>query len=88
MTEIDGESLAREREDRERRENDRELDAFEGAVVAVYTRAQAIEDGLLVDVSEVAREVGNTRSGPTHKDPSPGIAPGEPDRAGETYIHP
>ena len=34
MTEIDSESLAREREDRERRENDRELDAFEGAVDA------------------------------------------------------
>ncbi|HTT46001.1 MAG TPA: DUF6573 family protein [Thermoplasmata archaeon] len=58
MIEIDSESLAREREDRERRENDRELDAFEGAVVVVYTRAQAIGDGLLVDVSEVAKEAG------------------------------
>jgi len=32
---------------------------FEGAeVVSVYTRAQAIEDGVLVDVSELARERG------------------------------
>ncbi len=29
-----------------------------GAVISVYTRAQAIEDGVLVDVSEVAREAG------------------------------
>ena len=32
---------------------------FEGAdLVSVYTRAQAIEDGVLVDVSETAREAG------------------------------
>lgn len=32
---------------------------FEGAeVVSVYTRAQAIEDGVLVDVSETARQRG------------------------------
>lgn len=29
-----------------------------GAPISVYTRAQAIEDGFLVDVSEHAREVG------------------------------
>lgn len=27
-------------------------------IISVYTRAQAIEDGFLVDVSEMAREVG------------------------------
>ena len=27
-------------------------------VISVYTRAQAIEDGILVDVSETAREAG------------------------------
>lgn len=32
---------------------------FEGAeVISVYTRAQAIEDGVLADVTEVAREAG------------------------------
>jgi len=29
-----------------------------GPVLSVYTRAQAIEDGILVDVSETAREAG------------------------------
>ena len=29
-----------------------------GPVISVYTRAQAIEDGVLVDVSETAREAG------------------------------
>ncbi len=29
-----------------------------GSVISVYTRAQAIEDGILVDVSETAREAG------------------------------
>ena len=29
-----------------------------GPVISVYTRAQAIEDGILVDVSETAREAG------------------------------
>ena len=31
-----------------------------GPVISVYTRAQAIEDGILVDVSETAREAGFT----------------------------
>jgi hypothetical protein len=32
---------------------------FDGAeIVSTYTRAQAIEDGMLVDVSETAREAG------------------------------
>ena len=31
-----------------------------GPVLSVYTRAQAIEDGFLVDVSETAREAGFT----------------------------
>ena len=29
-----------------------------GPVLSAYTRAQAIEDGILVDVSETAREAG------------------------------
>ena len=29
-----------------------------GPVLSVYTRAQAIEDGILVDVSDTAREAG------------------------------
>ncbi len=31
-----------------------------GPVLSAYTRAQAIEDGILVDVSETAREAGFT----------------------------
>jgi len=32
---------------------------FEDAdIVSIYTRAQAIEDGVLIDVSEIAREAG------------------------------
>lgn len=33
-------------------------DDFWGEPISVYTRAQAIEDGCLVDVSEMAREAG------------------------------
>lgn len=34
-------------------------DPFEGAeIISSYSRAQAIEDGMLVDISEMAREAG------------------------------
>lgn len=37
------------------------MNLFEGApIISAYTRAQAIEDGVLVDVSPVAREAGFT----------------------------
>lgn len=39
-------------------ENGRQKDDFWGPVIFSYTREQAIEDGLLVDVSYLAREVG------------------------------
>jgi hypothetical protein len=35
-------------------------DEFFGDVISIYTRAQAIEDGQLIDVSETAREAGFT----------------------------
>ena len=31
-----------------------------GPVISIYSRAQAIEDGILVDVSDTAREAGFT----------------------------
>jgi len=34
------------------------LDPIFGEVISTYTREQAIEDGFLIDVSEVAREAG------------------------------
>lgn len=37
-------------------ENDTRLEGFE--VIHAYTRAQAIEDGVLVDLSDLAREAG------------------------------
>jgi hypothetical protein len=36
------------------------MDDFWGEPISVYTRQQAIEDGVLVDVSEMAREAGFT----------------------------
>jgi hypothetical protein len=37
----------------------RDADPFEGAeIISSYSRAQAIEDGQLVDVSEIAKEAG------------------------------
>lgn len=36
----------------------RETDPIFGNVIAAYSRAQALEDGALVDVSETAREAG------------------------------
>jgi hypothetical protein len=38
--------------------NERSVDDFFGEVISTYTRAQAIEDGALVDVSGMAREAG------------------------------
>lgn len=39
--------------------NDKQaIDELFGEVIHAYTRAQAIEDGVLVDVSETAREAG------------------------------
>ena len=37
---------------------DLSLDDFFGPVISTYTRAQAIEDGVLVDVTELAQEAG------------------------------
>jgi hypothetical protein len=37
-----------------------EMEEFFGAPISVYTRAQAIADGVLVDVTTVAREAGFT----------------------------
>jgi hypothetical protein len=37
-----------------------EITGIFGELIYVYTRAQALEDGLLVDVSETAREAGFT----------------------------
>ena len=38
--------------------NHRTAEAFFGNVISTYTRAQAIEDGMLVDVGAMAREAG------------------------------
>ena len=38
--------------------NDQSTESFFGDVISTYTRAQAIEDGVLVDVSSTAKEVG------------------------------
>jgi Family of unknown function (DUF6573) len=38
--------------------NQEKPSSFFGEVIHVYTRAQAIEDGVLVDVSQTAREAG------------------------------
>ena len=38
----------------------------EAEVIYAYTRAQAIEDGVLVDVSEIAEEAGNQVPGGHH----------------------
>lgn len=39
-------------------EDHQDLDAIFGAPIYAYTRAQALEDGVLVDVTETAKEVG------------------------------
>jgi hypothetical protein len=38
--------------------NDRSAEAFFGEVISTYTRAQAIDDGVLIDVGEMAQEAG------------------------------
>ncbi len=38
--------------------NEQSVESFFGEVISTYTRAQAIQDGVLVDVSAMAREAG------------------------------
>ena len=38
--------------------NEKSLEAFFGNVISTYTRAQAIEDGVLIDTGAMAREAG------------------------------
>lgn len=38
--------------------NDRSTESFFGDVISTYTRAQAIEDGVLIDVGSMAQEAG------------------------------
>ena len=38
--------------------NDRSTESFFGDVISTYTRAQAIEDGVLIDAGSMAQEVG------------------------------
>jgi hypothetical protein len=38
--------------------NDRRTDAFFGEVISTYTRAQAIQDGVLIDAGAMANEAG------------------------------
>ncbi|WP_029134149.1 DUF6573 family protein [Sedimenticola selenatireducens] len=38
--------------------NDRNADSFFGEVISTYTRAQAIDDGVLIDVGDMAQEAG------------------------------
>ena len=38
--------------------NEQSVESFFGDVISTYTRAQAIDDGVLIDVSSMAREVG------------------------------
>jgi len=38
--------------------NGQSVESFFGDVISTYTRAQAIEDGVLIDVSAMAREAG------------------------------
>lgn len=40
------------------RSNEQAADNWFGNVVSTYTRAQAVDDGVLVDVGDLAREVG------------------------------
>ncbi|MCK9550617.1 DUF6573 family protein [Aquamicrobium sp.] len=41
--------------------NDRSTESFFGEVISTYTRAQAIEDGVLIDVGSMAQEAGFKR---------------------------
>jgi len=38
--------------------NEQSAESFFGNVISAYTRAQAIEDGVLIDVSSIAKESG------------------------------
>ena len=38
--------------------NEQSVESFFGNVISTYTRAQAIEDGVLVDVGSTAQEAG------------------------------
>ncbi len=42
--------------------NEQSAESFFGEAISTYTRAQAIEDGVLVDAGSMAREVGFTGS--------------------------
>ena len=38
--------------------NEQSAESFFGDIISTYTRAQAIEDGVLIDVSPIAKEAG------------------------------
>ena len=38
--------------------NEQTAESFFGNIISTYTRAQAIEDGVLIDVSPIAKEAG------------------------------
>jgi len=38
--------------------NEQSAESFFGDIISTYTRAQAIEDGVLIDVSSIAKESG------------------------------
>ena len=38
--------------------NEQSAESFFGDIISTYTRAQAIEDGVLIDVSSIAKEAG------------------------------
>ena len=38
--------------------NDQSAESFFGDIISTYTRAQAIEDGVLIDISPTAKEAG------------------------------
>ena len=38
--------------------NDQSAESFFGGIISAYTRAQAIEDGVLIDISSTAKEAG------------------------------
>jgi hypothetical protein len=38
--------------------NEQSVESFFGEVISTYTRAQAIEDGVLIDVSAIAKDAG------------------------------
>ena len=38
--------------------NEQSVESFFGDIISTYTRAQAIKDGVLIDVSSTAKEAG------------------------------